>query len=38
VLRASYHPSPRNTNTGKLTEAMLTDLLVEIGASLKAGG
>jgi uracil-DNA glycosylase family 4 len=34
VLRASYHPSPRNTNTGKLTEEMLTKLLVEISNSL----
>ena len=30
TLWASYHPSPRNTNTGKLTEGMLTDLLIEI--------
>jgi uracil-DNA glycosylase family 4 len=29
-LYASYHPSPRNTNTGKLTEAMLVRLLQEI--------
>jgi len=38
VLRASYHPSPRNTNTGKLTESMLTGLLVEIRGSLRGGG
>jgi uracil-DNA glycosylase len=37
VLVASYHPSPRNTNTGKLTEKMFTDLLIEIGRSLREG-
>jgi uracil-DNA glycosylase family 4 len=34
LLVASYHPSPRNTNTGKLTEDMLAGLLVEIKSSL----
>ncbi len=30
TLYASYHPSPRNTNTGKLTQAMLLDVLEKI--------
>ena len=30
TLYASYHPSPRNTNTGKLTPAMLAGVLTEI--------
>jgi uracil-DNA glycosylase len=33
LLWASYHPSPQNTNTGKLTPAMLTGLLERIRAS-----
>jgi uracil-DNA glycosylase len=33
TLYASYHPSPRNTNTGKLTPAMLAGVL----ASIKRG-
>lgn len=37
TLWASYHPSPRNTNTGKLTEKMLTELLVEIRGFLEGG-
>jgi uracil-DNA glycosylase family 4 len=35
VLWASYHPSPRNTNTGKLTREMFTNLLFEIRAYLE---
>jgi uracil-DNA glycosylase len=30
LLWASYHPSPQNTNTGKLTRSMLVDLLRRI--------
>jgi uracil-DNA glycosylase len=33
MLWASYHPSPQNTNTGKLTPAMLVDLLTRIEGS-----
>jgi len=33
MLWASYHPSPQNTNTGKLTAAMFADLLQTIRAS-----
>ena len=33
MLWASYHPSPQNTNTGKLTSGMLVDLLRRIIAS-----
>jgi uracil-DNA glycosylase family 4 len=40
-LYASYHPSPRNTNTGRLTPAMLLSLLrrvrSELGQSAEAG-
>ncbi|MDE1853687.1 MAG: uracil-DNA glycosylase [Thaumarchaeota archaeon] len=34
ALYASYHPSPRNTNTGKLTPAMLLDVLTRIKGEL----
>jgi len=37
LLWASYHPSPQNTNTGKLTSAMLVDLLRRIRASYDPG-
>ena len=33
LLWGSYHPSPQNTNTGKLTFGMLVDLLNRIRAS-----
>jgi uracil-DNA glycosylase family 4 len=36
TLWASYHPSPQNTQTGKLTEAMLVGLLEQIRASFGA--
>ncbi len=34
TLYGSYHPSPRNTNTGKLTPEMLTGLLERIRRNL----
>jgi uracil-DNA glycosylase len=37
LVWASFHPSPQNTNTGKLTRAMLVDLLHRIRASYEAG-
>jgi uracil-DNA glycosylase len=37
MLWASYHPSPQNTNTGKLTAVMLVDLLERIRTSYQAG-
>jgi uracil-DNA glycosylase len=36
MLWGSYHPSPQNTNTGKLTLPMLVDLLRRIRASYDA--
>jgi uracil-DNA glycosylase len=33
LLWAAFHPSPQNTNTGKLTFSMLTDLLSRIRSS-----
>ena len=35
TLYASYHPSPRNTNTGKLTSRMLTSVLKKIKLDFK---
>jgi len=37
TLYSSYHPSPRNTNTGKLTQAMLLKVLVRIKRDLGQG-
>lgn len=37
MLWASYHPSPQNTNTGKLTAKMLGSLLGQIRASWGPG-
>jgi uracil-DNA glycosylase len=36
MLWASYHPSPQNTNTGKLTHSMLVELLGRIRESFGA--
>ena len=36
VLYASYHPSPRNTHTGRLTKGMLVSLLTRIRNDLEA--
>jgi uracil-DNA glycosylase len=38
IVWASFHPSPQNTNTGKLTPAMLVGLLRRIRASWEGGG
>jgi uracil-DNA glycosylase family 4 len=38
TLYASYHPSPRNTNTGKLTRRMLVRVLARIRKQLAQGG
>ncbi len=35
-LHASYHPSPHNTNTGKLTSAMFREVLEKIRVELKS--
>jgi uracil-DNA glycosylase family 4 len=37
ILWASYHPSPQNTNTGKLTFEMLVGLLTRIRGSYAGG-
>jgi uracil-DNA glycosylase len=37
MMWASYHPSPQNTNTGKLTRTMFLDLLSNIRASWSSG-
>jgi len=34
---AAFHPSPQNTNTGKLTSAMMTELLGRIRSSFEPG-
>jgi uracil-DNA glycosylase family 4 len=38
MLWGSYHPSPQNTNTGKLTFPMLVDLLQRIRGSYELSG
>ncbi len=38
MLWASYHPSPQNTNTGKLTPTMFQELLAHIRASWTDSG
>lgn len=38
LLWAAYHPSPQNTQTGKLTPTMLVDLLERIRASYEGSG
>jgi uracil-DNA glycosylase family 4 len=37
TLYASYHPSPRNTNTGKLSAEMLVEVLRRIKREIKSG-
>ncbi len=37
-LYGAYHPSPQNTQTGKLTEAMFVDLLRRISGGLRGPG
>ena len=36
LVYGSYHPSPQNTNTGKLTASMLTELLRRIRSGYAA--
>jgi uracil-DNA glycosylase len=38
LVWGSYHPSPQNTNTGRLTQKMLVELLQRIRASYSSGG
>jgi len=37
ALYSSYHPSPRNTNTGKLTSKMLVSVLRRINREFESG-
>jgi uracil-DNA glycosylase len=38
TVYASYHPSPRNTNTGRLTQVMLAGVVKKIKSDLEVSG
>ena len=35
ILVGSYHPSPRNVNTGRLTQSMMISLLEKVNKLIK---